>query len=267
MAWSPVGLPGDCWTRPAIASVISTAHQRYVRRVGPPAWQQRYIKSGSPSLPARFKVAELASSIAHIQDLLNTYTSHPLHKLKPPTCCSSHESNKTLRAASLRRATLYQPVRCLSATTSRPMTAMADGTRPVDDIDLACDYPSEVQMGYTTPAGALHHERIDKEMGYLDQRVLCASVIGISIASLYGALANSSYTTSSEPIHKSEAIKKAVPVVKETHRTITTTNQACHAYHVYHGLVAPGPERALAGSQADRQQDGEVHWTGRLSTV
>lgn len=53
------------------------------------------------------------------------------------------------------------------------MTAMADGTRLVDEIDLAFHYPSEVQMKYTTPAGALHHERIDKEMGYPDQRVWC----------------------------------------------------------------------------------------------
>ncbi|KAK3349274.1 hypothetical protein B0T25DRAFT_569926 [Lasiosphaeria hispida] len=69
---------------------------------------------------------------------------------------------------------------------------MADGTRLVDEIDLAFHYPSEVQMKYTTPAGALHHERIDKEMGY-------ASVIGIGIASLYGAtLASNFYTSPSE---------------------------------------------------------------------
>lgn len=50
-------------------------------------------------------------------------------------------------------------------------TAMADGGRAVDDIDLAFDYPSEAQATYTTPAG-YQRERIDKEMGYPDQRLL-----------------------------------------------------------------------------------------------
>lgn len=49
--------------------------------------------------------------------------------------------------------------------------AMADGGRAVDDIDLAFDYPSEAQATYTTPAG-YQRERIDKEMGYPDQRLL-----------------------------------------------------------------------------------------------
>lgn len=61
-------------------------------------------------------------------------------------------------------------VRCLSISAPRRI-AMADGGRAVDDIDLAFDYPSDVQATYTLPAG-MHHARIDKEMGYPDQRLL-----------------------------------------------------------------------------------------------
>jgi len=63
-----------------------------------------------------------------------------------------------------------QAARCLSTTVPRHV-AMADGGRAVDDIDLAFDYPSEMQETYTTPAGA-HQARVDKEMGYPDQRIL-----------------------------------------------------------------------------------------------
>lgn len=72
----------------------------------------------------------------------------------------------------LPRATTIKlaPYRAMSTTLPR-RTAMADGGRAVDDIDLAFDYPSEAQATYTTPAG-YHRERIDKEMGYPDQRLL-----------------------------------------------------------------------------------------------
>lgn len=72
----------------------------------------------------------------------------------------------------LPRATLTKlaPFRAMSKTLPR-RAAMADGGRAVDDIDLAFDYPSEAQATYTTPAG-YQRERIDKEMGYPDQRLL-----------------------------------------------------------------------------------------------
>ncbi|KAK0617004.1 hypothetical protein B0T14DRAFT_498110 [Immersiella caudata] len=100
-------------------------------------------------------------------------------------------TTNALRAASLRGATTRLPmhrhsVRCLSTTIPRRV-AMADGGRAVDDIDLAFDYPSEMQETYTTPAG-MHQARVDKEMGYPDQRVLYALVGGIGIVSLYGAV-------------------------------------------------------------------------------
>lgn len=66
--------------------------------------------------------------------------------------------------------TKLAPYRAMSTTLPRRI-AMADGGRAVDDIDLAFDYPSEAQATYTTPAG-YHRERIDKEMGYPDQRLL-----------------------------------------------------------------------------------------------
>ncbi|KAK4444534.1 hypothetical protein QBC34DRAFT_385225 [Podospora aff. communis PSN243] len=64
---------------------------------------------------------------------------------------------------------------------------MADGGRAVDDIDLAFDYPSEMQETYTTPAG-VHQARVDKEMGYPDQRVLYAIIGGLGLVGLYGAV-------------------------------------------------------------------------------
>lgn len=50
------------------------------------------------------------------------------------------------------RPTCQYPLRYLSTTLPRPV-AMADGGRAVDDIDLAFDYPSEMQATYTTPSG------------------------------------------------------------------------------------------------------------------
>jgi hypothetical protein len=67
-------------------------------------------------------------------------------------------------------ATRLAPVRAMSTTLPR-RAAMADGGRAVDDIDLAFDYPSEAQATYTTPAG-YQQARMDKEMGYPDQRLL-----------------------------------------------------------------------------------------------
>jgi hypothetical protein len=76
-----------------------------------------------------------------------------------------------LRISSLRSLPMHrQTIRCLSTTAPRRI-AMADGGRAADDIDLAFDYPSEMQETYTTPAG-VHQARVDKEMGYPDQRVL-----------------------------------------------------------------------------------------------
>ena len=69
---------------------------------------------------------------------------------------------------------------------------MPDGGRAVDDIDLAFDYPSEVQATYTTPAG-VHRERIDKEMGYPDQRILYGLVAGVGIIGLYLAVSSIVY--------------------------------------------------------------------------
>ena len=75
-----------------------------------------------------------------------------------------------LRCCATAPVPAVQAVRCLSISAPRRI-AMADGGRAVDDIDLAFDYPSDVQATYTLPAG-MHHARIDKEMGYLDQRLL-----------------------------------------------------------------------------------------------
>ncbi|KAK1834123.1 hypothetical protein QBC39DRAFT_399027 [Podospora conica] len=91
----------------------------------------------------------------------------------------------------LPRVTRLAPLRAMSTTHPRPV-AMADGGRAADDIDLAFDYPSEAQATYTTPAG-YHQERIDKEMGYPDQRLLYALIAGIGIASLYSAVSSIIY--------------------------------------------------------------------------
>ncbi|KAK0640781.1 hypothetical protein B0T16DRAFT_202147 [Cercophora newfieldiana] len=96
----------------------------------------------------------------------------------------------SLRAAP-RLPTHKQAVRCLSASAPRRI-AMADGGRAADDIDLAFDYPSEMQQTYTTPAG-YHQARVDKEMGYPDQRVLYALVSGIGLIALYGGIKSTMY--------------------------------------------------------------------------
>jgi len=75
-----------------------------------------------------------------------------------------------LRGATLGSPIVYRSGRYLSTTLTRRI-AMADGGKAVDDIDLAFDYPSEMQATYTMPSG-VHQTRLDKEMGYPDQRVL-----------------------------------------------------------------------------------------------
>ena len=76
----------------------------------------------------------------------------------------------TALRGTLPRAVRMAQFRAISTTLPRRV-AMADGGRAADDIDLAFDYPSDAQATYTTPAG-YHQERIDKEMGYPDQRLL-----------------------------------------------------------------------------------------------
>ncbi|KAK5661614.1 hypothetical protein OQA88_9714 [Cercophora sp. LCS_1] len=95
-----------------------------------------------------------------------------------------------LRRAALRPPACQYPLRYLSTTRPRRV-AMADGGRAADDIDLAFDYPSEMQATYTTPSG-VHQQRLDKEMGYPDQRLLYATVVGVGLAGLYGALSSNS---------------------------------------------------------------------------
>lgn len=105
-----------------------------------------------------------------------------------------------LRRAAVHSPVLYQPARCLSTTLPRRV-AMADGGKAVDDIDLAFDYPSEMQATYTTPSG-VHQTRLDKEMGYPDQRVLYGFFflsVCLPSVSLSGWLADVVYPTTYLP--------------------------------------------------------------------
>jgi len=113
--------------------------------------------------------------------------------------------------------------RAMSTTLPRRV-AMRDGGRAADDIDLAFDYPSDAQATYTTPAG-YHQERIDKEMGYPDQRLLYALIAGIGLASLYNAVGSIIYGPAdhySPPATATNLTSTATHPITTTQNTITS---------------------------------------------
>ncbi|KAK0751237.1 hypothetical protein B0T18DRAFT_425911 [Schizothecium vesticola] len=135
------------------------------------------------------------------------------------------------------------------STTLPRRVAMADGGRAVDDIDLAFDWPSEVQATYTTPAG-YEQARMDKEMGYPDQRLLYGLIAGIGLAALYSAVSSTLYSPA-DPLVPPAAAARHLASSSPSPKVDTTVSSIGHDADTLLGAAKSHIPAILTGNKKE----------------